>query len=381
MTGTVAILAIDFAESERLVDIFGPDAVGRALADFGAALDELYARLLVQHEVLGRQRDDAQGRWRVRFRVCVGELLRDPEEACTAIEKAGRKLVHELVVAVFGMGTGMRLAIRFAVLPLPPAVALDAVCLSAWIAARLASRPQRPLVDATAAAEVESILARRALHVLLQPIVRLRDRATVGYEALVRGPAGSPLERPDRLFDAAHAVGKNVEMELLCAELALERTRGRLPPGAFLTINLGPAALLCAADALPLAGRTDLVLELTEHLPLGEAEGLAEAVARLRGLGIGLALDDTGCGFADMDTARVLRPEIVKLCITVVRNADKGSPYIVAIAETARRLAELGCRVLAEGVENEAQHAALAGCAIELAQGWLYGRPEPAAAQ
>lgn len=380
MTGTVAVLAIDFPERERLIDIFGPDAVGRALADFGAALDGLYARLLAQHEMIGSQRDDARGCWRVRFRVLAGGLPRDPAETCAAIEEAGHKLVHELVVAVFGMGTGMRLAIQLAVLPLPPGAAADVACPVAWIAARLAGRPQRPLADANAAADVEAILAARALSILLQPIVRLRDRAAVGYEALVRGPAGSSLERPDLLFDAAHAAGKGVEMELLCAELALKRTRGRLPPGAFLTINLGPAALLRAADALPLAGHADLMFELTEHLPLGEAEGLAAAVSRLRSRGIGLALDDAGCGFADLGTARVLRPDIVKLCITVVRNADKGSPYVAAIAETARCLAGLGCRVLAEGVESEAQHAALTGYAIELAQGWLYGRPAPVAA-
>lgn len=143
----------------------------------------------------------------------------------------------------------------------------------------------------------------------------MSDCAVVGYEALSRGPAGSPLERPEVMF------------------------------------------------------------ELTEHLPLDEAVGLAAAVARLRALGIGLALDDTGCGFADMDTARILRPNIVKLCITVVRNADKGAPFMRPIQETVSALQALSCRVLAEGVETEAQHQPLAAAGVELAQGWLYGKP------
>jgi EAL domain-containing protein (putative c-di-GMP-specific phosphodiesterase class I) len=118
-----------------------------------------------------------------------------------------------------------------------------------------------------------------------------------------------------------------------------------------------------------------VVLELTEHLPLNEAEDLVEVVKRLRTLGIRLALDDTGCGFADLDTVRLLRPDIVKLCITVIRNADKGSQFTAAIRDSAERLRTFGCLVLAEGVERENQHATLPGCGIELAQGWLYGKP------
>jgi EAL domain-containing protein (putative c-di-GMP-specific phosphodiesterase class I) len=167
-----------------------------------------------------------------------------------------------------------------------------------------------------------------------------------------------------------------VDAELLCAELALEHTKDKLPPGAFLTINLGPDALALAVDKLALAGRREVMVELTEHLPLNEAEGLVDVVRRLRTLGIRLALDDTGCGFADFDTVRLLRPDIVKLCITVIRNADKGSHFTAAIRESAERLCKLGCQVLAEGVEREHQHAALRGCGIELAQGWLYSKPE-----
>jgi EAL domain-containing protein (putative c-di-GMP-specific phosphodiesterase class I) len=198
----------------------------------------------------------------------------------------------------------------------------------------------------------------------------------MGFEALSRGPQRTPFERPDLLFDAAHAAGCAVEMELLCAELALERTLGKMPHGKFLTINLGPDALAMAADKLTLAGRQEVMFELTEHLPLNEAEGLQDAVGRLRAIGIRLALDDTGCGFADFDTVRLLKPEIVKLCITVIRNTDKGMSFTAAIRASAEKLVGLGSKVLAEGVETAAQHEALQNCGIELAQRWLYGKPQ-----
>ncbi len=187
--------------------------------------------------------------------------------------------------------------------------------------------------------------------------------------------ATDAIRTPGCAVRCGSAAGCAVEMELLCAELALERTKGKLPPGKFLTINLGPDALTLAAEKLPLAGRQEVMFELTEHLPLNEAQGLRDAVERLRTIGIGLALDDTGCGFADLDTVRLLKPEIVKLCITVIRNADKGAPFAAAIRASAEQLCKLGCKVLAEGVETAAQHDALQSCGIELAQGWLYGKP------
>jgi EAL domain-containing protein (putative c-di-GMP-specific phosphodiesterase class I) len=88
------------------------------------------------------------------------------------------------------------------------------------------------------------------------------------------------------------------------------------------------------------------------------------------------ALDDTGCGFADLDTVRLLKPEIVELCITAIRNADKGESFTAAIRASADKLGELGSKVLAEGVGTAVQHEALQNCGIELAQGWLYGQPE-----
>lgn len=377
MSETVAVLAVAIPEHARLAEIFGIEAVERALADFGAALDELTARLLAQHTIIDRKRRDAEGRWATRFRMRAGELPRDAGETFATIERAGRRLAHDLLVSVFGTGTGMRVPMKLAVLPLPADATEGGNCPFAWADAKL-DELQRQAPDTSAPpADVDTILAQRSVRTVLQPIVRMRDRTVVGYEALSRGPQHSPFERPDYLFEAAHAAGRTVELELLCAELALERARDRLPAGAFLTINLGPDALLRATELLPLAGTCTLMFELTEHLPLGEAENLRDAVAALRARGVGLALDDTGCGFADMDTVRVLRPEIVKLCITVVRNAERGSPYVPAIAATTDRLLQLGCRVLAEGVETEAQHSVMSGCRVGLAQGWLYGRPAP----
>ncbi|THF66321.1 EAL domain-containing protein [Pseudothauera nasutitermitis] len=377
MKDRIVLLAFRLDDPARLRALFGDAAMEQALAGLGEGLDTLTDRVLNRHARLERRRDDARGCWSGCFQLASEDFPRDPDEIREAVEVAARRLAHELLLQLFGAGSGRQIAFRLVVLP------WDEGAHTAWGAraqAMLAARLEDAAASSggePAAEEVAEILAGRTLRTVLQPIVRMADRRVVGFEALTRGPAGSPLERPDRLFDAAHAAGQALEMELLCAELALERTRGRLPAGQFVSVNLGPEALARAVDALPLHGRNDVVIELTEHLPLDQAGALAGAVERLRAAGALLALDDTGCGFADLDSARALAPEIVKLCITVIRHAGSSARQVEEIRATTAQLHALGCRVLAEGVETEAQHAALAGCGMELAQGWLYGRPCP----
>ncbi|MDR1849747.1 MAG: EAL domain-containing protein, partial [Zoogloeaceae bacterium] len=90
-------------------------------------------------------------------------------------------------------------------------------------------------------------------------------------------------------------------------------------------------------------------------------------------------LDDTGCGFADWQAAETLRPDFVKLCITIIRSVGRGSEEVLAdLREVISRLHQAHIKVLAEGVENEREAGLLAQFDIDYAQGWLYGKPYPA---
>lgn len=371
------VLYIDIADMQALLDVYGNDAVTQNLNDVSVVIEEKVKRLLAQHSLLDFQMDLQAPHWIASFQMTDGALLRDFEESRQAIEKATSRVVHDSLRDVFGAGASMKMSPRICLAPLETTHSgLLGDLTQGWFDPYLARPPAcaEGALDALSA-ELDDILATDKLRTVLQPIVSMKDKSVLGYEALVRGPVGSVLERPDQLFDFADRVGRTIEVELACARLALERTPKRLPDGQFLTINLGPEALALAEEYLPLEGRENVLFEITEHMPLDDAQVLVSVVDKLRQKGVGIALDDTGCGFADLDVARILRPEIVKLCITVIRNADKENSFLKAIEETSQELVDLGCAVLAEGVETQSQHDVLQSCPIKYGQGWLYSRP------
>jgi EAL domain-containing protein (putative c-di-GMP-specific phosphodiesterase class I) len=123
--------------------------------------------------------------------------------------------------------------------------------------------------------------------------------------------------------------------------------------------------------------RARVVLEVTEHAAIGDYVAFRQAIRSL-GRPIRLAVDDAGAGFASLRHILELQPAFVKLDISLVRgiDADPAKQALVAgmrfFARTTKR------RLIAEGVETEAEAEALRSLEIRLAQGYLFGRPVPA---
>lgn len=384
---SLSMLLVVLKDVERLQAIFGQPVLAEALHELGVKIEQIILHVLAHRAYCKFEMGAA--RWVVIFGPTAVNELQDDGEAWQSITEAVAPQFETGLLTVFGSAVGSRIEFCVAIERIPREVLLDAAnqdgvsieeVISLYSGSRVSALPSSAFrcagtLDPLLRIELRNIVQNRSIRTLLQPIVRLVDGVVVGYEALSRGPIGSRLEMPDRLFSASRALGEEVELELLCAQLALERTAGLIQAGAFLTINLGPAAIMRARDELPLAGRTDVLVELTEHLPLDEIGSLAMAISGLRSQGIGFVLDDTGCGFADMETAEALVPDIVKLCITVVRQVGASDGVQTAIANIVEKLRSIGCRVLAEGVETSEQHQLLSAWPIELAQGWLFARP------
>lgn len=367
------LLVLQIEAVEHLLSVFGEVTVAASLEDVGNAFAGVAGRLLARHEFCEFPPSDAPGRWWRAFRFAPSGLPGDRQEQRETVVTTGRMLVREALKEVFGAASGSRIGFRLSVVELEETQDPDG-----WIDRHMADCP----CCWNAGLPVERLELERLitgagnLRTLLQPIVSFPDGRIVGYEALSRGPVGHTLERADLLFGTANQHGLGPTLESVCAEQALSATR-HIPLPFWVSINLGARTIMDRGLVGHLA-QPGVVVELTEHLPLEEARLLPPMLADLRDKGLRIALDDTGCGFADPEVAETLRPDIVKLCITVIRNAGKGQAFVDDIARATERFRELGAEVLAEGVETEEQAAALANTGITLAQGWLYGRPVPA---
>ncbi|WP_068147119.1 EAL domain-containing protein [Rhodococcoides corynebacterioides] len=217
---------------------------------------------------------------------------------------------------------------------------------------------------------------------LYQPVVDLTTRAMVGVEALARGPAGSPFERPEELFAAARAAGRLREIDWLCRVSALRGALSApLPPGQLLFVNIEPGVTDGfvppeAVDVLRRAETLSVVVEITERDLLVDPAALLRAVDRIRGRGWMIAVDDVGADAASLALLPFLEPDVIKLdmSFTQARGADDTASVISAVAAESGRT---GARVLAEGIETERHLRSALDLGATMGQGYLFGEPAP----
>jgi EAL domain-containing protein (putative c-di-GMP-specific phosphodiesterase class I) len=205
----------------------------------------------------------------------------------------------------------------------------------------------------------------------------------VAYEALARGPRGSALETPDRLFAAARETGLLTELDRACRSAAFEGARaGGLAPPVNLFVNIEPEAIAAAGtDGVDeeLGTAWDgfrVVLEVTERALTRNPAGLLRGLEYLRDLGFALALDDVGADPRSLALMPFVAPEVIKLDLRLVQ--ARPSADIAAIVHAVGAEAErTGAAILAEGIETEEHADTARTLGARFGQGWLYGRPGP----
>jgi len=223
------------------------------------------------------------------------------------------------------------------------------------------------------------LMEAKALTCVFQPIVDTYRASIIGYESLIRGPAGHRLERPDHLFAEAAALGLSRELELYCIARAVQDFDTETFSGA-LFLNIDPNLLShpdCIALLTQLQTRTaaHIVLELSEHYPVADIPELNKQVHRLRAMGYRLAIDDLGAGHSSFKLWAEIRPDFVKLDRYFITEINK-SPYKQEFVQHIVTLAKnLHATVIAEGIETKEERRQLQKMGVFAMQGFLIARP------
>lgn len=213
-----------------------------------------------------------------------------------------------------------------------------------------------------------------------QPIVDLETGATVAYEALARFASG---ESPPAAFQRAREQGTLAELDWACRRSAARGAlRAALTRDVALFVNVEPEVAGAeppsevAVDLARAAQELSIFVEITERAITDRPAELLEVIEDLRRQGVGIALDDVGADPDSLALLPVLRPDVVKLDMSLIRDATAAGSSAVMNAVWAHAEAT-GAVILAEGVETE-EHVLIARTlGASLAQGWRFGRPGP----
>jgi EAL domain-containing protein (putative c-di-GMP-specific phosphodiesterase class I)/DNA-binding response OmpR family regulator len=244
-----------------------------------------------------------------------------------------------------------------------------AVVLGSILGPSLTARSKSQVEDR----RLRRMLTNREFDVVFQPIVDLTSKTTVGFEALTRFADGLA---PDLRFAEARAAGLGTEFELATFAHAANQAQ-HLPADAFVGINVSPEVVLSSSDQLRqmLPAPRRCVLEITEHVPIADYGALRDAITSLGG--VESAVDDAGAGFASMRHMLELKPTFAKLDISLVRGINTDHLRQAMAAGLVYYAMRTGVRLIAEGVELDAEAQMLQVLGVELAQGYLFGRAAP----
>ncbi|MDK9724339.1 MAG: GGDEF domain-containing protein [Sterolibacteriaceae bacterium MAG5] len=225
---------------------------------------------------------------------------------------------------------------------------------------------------------------RRALTAVFQPILDFRAHGYLGFEGLIRGPAGTELHSPAALFGLAREAGLTTEFERVCRDVVLrEFARLKLPGRLFINVSVTSLADPCffngntqkLLDELGLPTRR-IVVELTENQQVSDFSALRDVLAVFRAQGYEFAIDDLGEGFSNLRIWSEVRPEFVKIDRHFISGiADDALKF--QLVKAMHEIADTcNASLIAEGIETEAEFATVRDLGIVCGQGFLIARPE-----
>jgi len=238
-------------------------------------------------------------------------------------------------------------------------------------------------------ADLRTAIAERQFRVYYQPVVELKSRRIVSFEALLRWEHPTQgLISPYRFIDAAEDTGILVSighwlMLQACSQLQEWKANNVTPEPVNMTLNVSARQFADARlasdiqDALQQTGvdPSRLQLEMTESVAAADPRLTITVLSHLKHMGIGVVLDDFGIGSASLRGLWQFPVDALKIDRSLVREmqTDRASSDIVELIVTLAH--KMNLRVIAEGIETARQMECLLDLGCEFGQGYYFSQP------
>lgn len=233
---------------------------------------------------------------------------------------------------------------------------------------------------------IAQIIKQKNLVAYFQPIMSVTGKKILGLEGLIRGiiPGAEKTIPPQQLFSAAHTAGLTIPLDRACRDAVLSAFLDyyQVNPDLLLFLNLDTAIIDEVGGSNYLCDQVDksgispknIVIEINESKALNTS-GLTQFVTTYKNKGFLIALDDVGAGFSNMDRIAGLKPDIVKIDRSIIKDMD----HIYHKQEVFKSLVNLtnkiGALIVAEGVETRSEAIQVLKLGGQVIQGFYFARP------
>lgn len=231
--------------------------------------------------------------------------------------------------------------------------------------------------------QFREILSSKKVSSVYQPIVNLKTGEVVGYEALSRGPVGTNFYSPIALIEMATKLDLLWELELLFRQKALEGIK-EMRGGQMLFLNVDPNVIKSPEYKTGMtqaflkaygADKIQIVFEITERTAITDYQAFQELLDNYRSQGYLIAIDDVGAGYSGLNTINQVRPNYIKIDMSLVRNIDKDTfkqSLLKAFVETSK---STHLKIIAEGIETKEELKTLILLGVDAGQGYYIQKP------
>ena len=376
----VGVLFIDFEKYAHIEDYYGWEVFDDVLREAAKALKRLLGTLFSTEDLIAINRPSGS-EFYVFLSVPPGlrgdEILDRLQRKARQIEESLRATLSEKFQHRIQRKIG--LYVGYAKLLYSPQVRLERLVYRALREAISVASTKEGERAALLREQFKDVLVHRQIETLYQPIIDLRSGTVFAHEALSRGPADSPFENPEMLFDYALKSDQVWSLEKICMQFSAERFVGKRPGMLFVNVEteLIHALKSRGHEVLQplLAIQSGVVLEITERAAIRDYDLFRESVRVLRELGFRIAIDDAGSGYASLQSIAELRPQYLKISNYLVTGLHEDSIKRDVVEMLVRLAARIDAETVAEGIETEAEKAEVERLGVTYGQGYLLGRP------
>lgn len=283
----------------------------------------------------------------------------------------------------FALAANFSFSIGYSLLQESPFYRLERLVFRSLEEARSMPLIKEERKNARLSSELKKIISDENVTTVFQEIMDIQKMKVIGFEAFSRGPKGTLFEKPGMMFAISNRNGLSVNLDKLCCKRALKNAE-KLPEGYKLFLNLHRESIRdvkwlsnsmeeCLWDSN--IRREDLILELPEKSSEEDSIALEKEVRELHRKGYRIAFDNIGTGYSSFQSISEVRPDYLKMDITLIRDIDKSmikQDILKSIVQIAKRI---GAFVIAEGVETEEEFQMVKKMGVPFAQGYYFSHP------